>query len=57
MAPLLEYFDMICRVIELLLYSMVVLYSRDHGSLGFSDQKYHPKTSLTFPLQQFDSIG
>jgi len=24
---------------------------------GFSAQKYHPKTNLTFPLQQFGSIG
>ena len=30
-------------------YSMVVLYIRDHGGLGFSDQQYHPKTSFTIP--------
>jgi len=24
---------------------------RNHGGLGFSALKYHPKTSLTFPLQ------
>jgi len=29
---------------------------RDCGDLGFSAQNYHPKTSLTFPFQQFGSI-
>ena len=38
-------------------YSMVVLYIRDHGGLGFSAQQYRPKSSLTFPTQQFGSIG
>ena len=33
-----------------------VSYSTDHGSLGFSAQQYHPKTTLTFPIQQFGSI-
>ena len=27
-------------------YSMVILYIRDHGDLGFSGQKYHQKTSF-----------
>ena len=26
---------------------MIILYIRDHEGLGFSGQKYHPKTSLT----------
>ena len=26
-----------------------VLYTRDHEGLGFSDQKYHPKTSFMVP--------
>ena len=26
-------------------YSTVVMYSRDHAELGFSSQKYHPKTT------------
>jgi len=34
----------------------VTTYVKDHGGLGFS-AKYHPKTSLTFPSQQFGSIG
>jgi len=38
-------------------YSTVVLYSRDHGGLGLSAQKYHPKSSLIFTIQQFGSIG
>jgi len=33
---------------------IVVLFSRDHK---FSVQNINPKTSLTFPLQQFGSIG
>ena len=33
------------------------LYIRDHGCLGFSAQKYRPKTSLSFPYQQFGNIG
>ena len=39
------------------LYITVVLYVRDHGGLGFSAQQYHQKTSLTFPIQHFGSIG
>jgi len=30
---------------------------RDQEDLGFSAQKYHPKTSLTLPFQWFGSIG
>ena len=29
----------------------------DHGGFGFSGYKYPPNTSLTFPFQQFSSIG
>jgi len=42
-------------VYEKVAYSMVVLYIKDHGGLGFSAQQYHPKTSLRFPMQQFSS--
>ena len=31
-------------------YSMVVLYVRDHGGLGFSAQKYHLKNQTHFSL-------
>ena len=31
-------------------YSTVVLYSRDHAELGFSNQKYHPKNQPQFPF-------
>jgi len=30
---------------------------RERGGLGFSTQQCHSKASLTFPLQQFGSIG
>jgi len=38
-------------------HTVQVLYSRDHGGFGFLAQKHHPKTSLTFLLQQFGCIG
>ena len=37
--------------------SMVVLYIRDHGDLGFPRQKIHPKTSFTTPSWHPGSIG
>jgi len=38
-------------------YSMVVLYIMYYTELHILSQKYHPKSSLKFPLQQFGSIG
>jgi len=47
----------LCEMQSLVSYSTLVLCSRDLEGLGFSAQKYHPKTSHTFPLQQLASIG
>ena len=43
-----------CNSVVYTMYSMVVLYIRGHGSLGFLAQQYLPKTgSLTFPSWQY----
>jgi len=48
--------DSLCSFLALQLTTMS-LDITDHGGLGFSAQQYHPKTSLTFPIQQFCSFG
>jgi len=48
-----------CNVPQIMVcfISIIQCGSRDYEGLGFSAQKFHLKISLTFPLQQFGSIG